>query len=521
MSKDYNILKDKYGEKFAQLCRRLFPTLLETEGLLSNLIISLFAPNHQLYEDIISFKKEDEFKNLILNFKNNETKHIETNKTVRELLDEKGYDFFECHTEAQIQSFKKYYQPEEELCTFLGGRLEKCYVFWAVKRDWDKIKRENPPERDGAYGTSVISIQFTQNGHTLSIKNRYNHTVANPDATLFNNLDNINPGLTNAFEKEYNLKINHSTRKSFELPGYVKADDKKHYKTNYEINNIYYGPNNIIIDNGEVKQFDKSRYLLIDYFLIDLKEKKIIKYDQRIPDSFPNYFQKIDKIEIKNNGTKKIITIRIQGQNDAVIEIDKNNRIINMLIPNIEEVNDNFLNRCCYIKSLELPNTKKIGDNFCAYSSMLEEIKISQVEEIADNCLIGTSELTTLTIPKAKKIGNNFAQKNVKLQTLTAPSLEEIGDNCLEFNFCLEEINTPKIKKVGKNFLNNNERLKEIKTDNNFEKETGFLANNTYINPPKSFNITLLKKLKEKLAKIKKREEEKNEETNDSKRRKG
>jgi len=31
----------------------------------------------------------------------------------------------------------------------------------------------------------------------------------------------------------------------------------------YEINNIYCCPDNIIIDNGEVKKYDKSRYLVI------------------------------------------------------------------------------------------------------------------------------------------------------------------------------------------------------------------------------------------------------------------
>ena len=40
----------------------------------------------------------------------------------------------------------------------------------------------------------MISIQFTKDdAHTLSIKNRYNHSVNDPDATFSNNLDNIIP----------------------------------------------------------------------------------------------------------------------------------------------------------------------------------------------------------------------------------------------------------------------------------------------------------------------------------------
>ena len=49
MNKDYNTLKKYYGENFAKLCRNLFPTLLEKEGLLSNIILSKFYPNHHLY----------------------------------------------------------------------------------------------------------------------------------------------------------------------------------------------------------------------------------------------------------------------------------------------------------------------------------------------------------------------------------------------------------------------------------------------------------------------------------------
>ena len=62
----------------------------------------------------------------------------------------------------KIQSFKKYYAPQEELCTFLGGRLNSCDVFFAVKKDVNDIKRSDfiKPEREDKYGTSVISIQF-------------------------------------------------------------------------------------------------------------------------------------------------------------------------------------------------------------------------------------------------------------------------------------------------------------------------------------------------------------------------
>ena len=62
------------------------------------------------------------------------------------------------------------------------------------------MKREDfdKPAREDEYGTSVMGIQFAKTGvSTVSIKNRYNHTVNNPDATYGNNLDKIIPGVNN------------------------------------------------------------------------------------------------------------------------------------------------------------------------------------------------------------------------------------------------------------------------------------------------------------------------------------
>src|SRR5699024_5898231 len=124
---------------------------------------------------------------------------LSSDSTPEELLGKVGYQLYECHTEEEIQSFKKYYAPREELCTFRGNRLERCHVFFAAKKNVEEIKRENfkKPKRQDVYGTSVISIQFTRDSsHTLSIKNRYNHSVNSPDSTFGNNLDNIIPRLT-------------------------------------------------------------------------------------------------------------------------------------------------------------------------------------------------------------------------------------------------------------------------------------------------------------------------------------
>ena len=166
-SKELKKIKKLYGEKFMHMCRALFPTILENEGLLTKVLTSTFAVNSRtLYEDIQNYGLEEEFKNFVyskIDVEKEEPEIVEA-KTPYELLDVAGYDLYECNTEEEIQSFKKYYASGEELCTFLGGRLERCVVFWAVKKDAEDIKREDfeNPKREDEYGTSVMGIQFSK-----------------------------------------------------------------------------------------------------------------------------------------------------------------------------------------------------------------------------------------------------------------------------------------------------------------------------------------------------------------------
>ena len=163
-SNELKQIKKLYGEKFMHLCRRLFPTLLEREGVLLEVLTSTFATNSKtLGQDIIP-EQEERFKNFIYSKTDVEREEIQDleQKSPFELLSEAGYELTECTSEEEIQSFKKYYKPNEELCTFHGGRLDRCVVFWAVKRNANEIKRENfeHPQREDEYGTSVMSIQF-------------------------------------------------------------------------------------------------------------------------------------------------------------------------------------------------------------------------------------------------------------------------------------------------------------------------------------------------------------------------
>ena len=189
MSDELKMIKKCYGEKMAHLCRSLFPVILEEPGVLLHLLLDNYDRSHLLIDDILEWDGYiKSFKDHIYSsFHEEKKEYAEVAKTPAELMSEAGYILKECHSEEEIQAYKKYYAANEELCTFQGDRLNRCRVFFAVKKDVDSIKREDfkNPEREDLYGTSVISIQFTKDGsNTLSIKNRYNHRVINPDATF-------------------------------------------------------------------------------------------------------------------------------------------------------------------------------------------------------------------------------------------------------------------------------------------------------------------------------------------------
>ena len=188
------------------------------------------------------------------------------------------------------------------MCTFLDpvARLENKYVFFAVKKNVLDIKREDflIPDRQDEYGTSVISIQFTRDkSNHLSIKNRYNELVNNPDSTFNNNLDNIVPGLTMSFYKTYDIKEVYFENSEFQMENYISVNEE-YFKYNYKLNDIYYCANNVIVDNGNVIRYDLEKYIIMDYFIIDLVNKKVDVYDSKLRDSFSEVIGKIKNIEI-------------------------------------------------------------------------------------------------------------------------------------------------------------------------------------------------------------------------------
>ena len=115
---DLKRIKKHYGEDMMHLCRKLFPKLLETEGLLYKTLSTTFNPSRFLYGDITRNHYEEQFQNTILSkIKLDEElqEKKKSSKTPEELLKEVGYTLYECKTEDDIQSFRKYYTKKEEI----------------------------------------------------------------------------------------------------------------------------------------------------------------------------------------------------------------------------------------------------------------------------------------------------------------------------------------------------------------------------------------------------------------------
>ena len=470
---DLKIIRRKYGEKMAHFCRDNFASILEVPGLLSSIFLENFHDSHILYDDIVSEQKETAFKNYIYKLANIQTrKKVVIAKTPEELMNEAGYILRECYTEEDIQAYKKYYAPGEALCTFKGGRLNRCRVFFAVKKNVGEINREifKNPLRQDEYGTSVISIQFTKDGlNTLSIKNRYNHTVDNPDATFSNDLDNIIAGLTDSFEQHKGIVQKGIMETDFYLKKYTVASDGKLYKYNYEIGDIYFCPDNIIIDDLEIKKYDKSRYLIMNYYILDMsKGSKGIKIYEGIQDDhiandcFSDTVKDVTNIDINNDLDGKRVVVSNDKGESLYILLDQNNQIVGLKIKGVSKIGDDFMFRNDPLLTIEAPDLVQVGSEFMMHGSTLLKASFSKLEVVGDDFLGNAKSLQKIDAPCLRKVGSDFLHSNRMLCELSLPDLVEMGNSFMRMNNSLVSLSVPKLTKMERMTLINNSTLEKI-----------------------------------------------------------
>lgn len=463
---ELKIIKKKYGERMMHYCREYFPTILNIPGKLLDILNNHFYNvRNTLYEDIIKSHKEEEFNNYIYMCAGlkNEYDIRNISKKPKELLSDAGYNLYECLTVDDINSFKKYFAPNELLCTFLDpeSRLNRMYIFFAVKKDADKIKREDfdIPIRDDKYGTSVISIQFTKDKYNrLSIKNRYNEAVDKPDSTFDNNLDNIIKGLTMSFYKTYGIREIYYENSELQIENYIVINGE-FYKYNYCINNIYYCDNNVIIDNGTVKKYDTEKYIIMDYFIIDFVTKEIKLYDDKIKDTFPNLVGKIKNIEIKRNGNKKLVFITNENNELFELILSSNNILLGLKNDTITKLDDKILLSNVYLKYLELNNVSLIGDDVLWSNKDLEYLKLDNVLTIGNYFLANNSKLEEINLNNVREIGHDFLKGNRAIKKLNMRSLTKVGNSFMACNNGVNTINLPNLVRAGRCFFRLDEKV--------------------------------------------------------------
>ncbi len=516
-SEELNLIKKKYGESFMHLCRKLFPTILEDDGKLSSILRDYFATNNRALGQIITEKHlESEFKEFIYSKLNSKGERIDnpgvtSDKEPYELLSEVDYQLHECHSEEEIQDYRKYYPLNEALCTFHGGRLEKNFVFFAIKKNALDIKREDfdKPVREDEYGRSVLSIQFPKEKRTTAeIISRYNHAVDNPNATFGNDLDEIVPGLTDSFAKllkERGCYYSNSNIEKISIPGYVVGPDKKYYKYNCEANGIYFCPGNIILDGSNVRTFSNGKAIVMDNHMFDIHEKKFRTIDDEewykgFHDSFIDAFftedkdnpsgpdiSNIEKVVVKKNFQKKenrIVEIYLKDEDKnepIIIELNKDNQIVGYSNKYLTKIGNNFMENNTTLEWLDLPNVESIGKKFLDRNNSLKGISLPKVIDIGDDFMSSNKVLEVISAPNLRTVGNDFLAANTGVRKISFKNLEIIGDNFMRNNSELRSVYIPRVVRIGNFAFTYNKMISEISCPRVTDIGRGFMENNTLL----------------------------------------
>ena len=517
----YDILKKKFGETASKKIRQFIPFALDYPNEFAT-----FISNKIPEKEDIPFIVEHLGKRLDGLFRLETDKTIdvveENNKTPEELSKEAGYVFHRPKSVDDILVFKKDFDNGEVLCTFnnVEGRERDNFIFWLRRNDaetvlpakkltqeylsedtegsklWrnylDKNGKKNEDGsynlsgiealRQDPYGTSSMSVQIGRRNGSISIKNRYNHTVSNPDATFGNDLNKVIDGLNEAV---FNIEgLPKKSTQELSLPDQIVSDNKgRFFKFDNEIGGVYFSKNGYMKD-GEITLIDKSSQKMIDEYLFDSKRKKI---DSIIENEYADNLglKNINKISFE----KDKIDIKTE---DGDLSIELIGGIANKVYGNIIEIGASFFYNNNTITSVDLPSNIRIGFRFLQYNSVLKSINLPSNIEIGGLFLSENQSLESIDLPNNKSIGNGFLHYNVGLTSINLPSNEYIADGFLYRNQSLKNISLPSNKTIGDQFLSNNEDLKEADLPKNEKISNGFLTSNKYlynINLPKNKDI--------------------------------
>ena len=251
---------------------------------------------------------------------------------------------------------------------------------------------------------------------------------------------------------------------------------------------------------------DSEKYIVFDYFILDLVNKQITLYDNYINDSFIDGIKDIEKITIIKSKETENKTIGIICKNNKIIiEVDKTNKIIGFENQNLTEIKDNFLSNNTSLQYINLPNIEKIGNWFLMRNQNITSINFPKLTEIGNFFITYNKVLNSLKLPNIIKIGDSFLTSNLELTELILPTLTTLGDRAITHNMKIRKIDLNNLKLIGYTFHNtDNPKLVEINIPNleNFiKKDLTSLVEKNKIKEIKSLlNMKNNKILKRRLA---------------------
>lgn len=463
MNKDLELIRRDYGYEMARLCKIAFPYILRKEGKLYKLMNESFYPTKELIEDLVRYNLVGSFIKYIKKLSSG--KKSETNfMTPIEHLENVGYQTYCIVKKDDIEKIKA--------CTDIND--DEMYYFIKNNVSFDS---ENPP--------SIL----------LSVRN--------------NQIDA--KGYLDYFEKKVNVP-----EKPFSIPGYIKTNDGKYYPCkDYGFFNmpkgIKYGPDNIIIDDGHLVNYfyiynfrtgekktidlrEKDKYILIDYFILDIENKKMYLYDKRIEESFHLYFQDIDEIEVTSIENGKEIKVFKNGNLDIVMKLDENSSIKELEMLNAKRISHYFLKNNKRLTNFSIPNAEEMGTSCLKENEILEELYAPKLRIMYSNCFEKNKRMETLGLQSLTHMNSGCFNENNRLKRIYIPNLRNLGERCFQNNKVVEYLYFPHLEIAGYYCFEDNNNLKAIYLQERDYVPCGFYkflgaAKIIYIDSPQKQNV--------------------------------
>ncbi len=424
----YDIIKKQNGEKFAQVLRSF--NLLLIPDIANKLKYAGRDPDMELIRYLLKITSLQ-----------NSYNESGIGKNPFQLLHSAGYEYVEYADSLEKQNkISKYFRKNEQLCTFKEPRRYKnFYIINAVKYNAENIMPRKRPQRQDEYGTSVISIQISKEYNFISIKNRYNDSVTDPDNTFDSNPDNIIMGLSGALRSYFNISWDSFAA----LPiNYISIGDDI-IKYNYTINDRHIGPWYYEYNN-KITEINRYSQVMMDYFILDIENRDVIDF----ADSNENSV--IDTIKNEIIGKTLAISGKFPNQTiyaDGVAIIKLNDgEIVYLNLPTTEHIGDNFLRHNKSLIEFHAPRLKTVGDDFLYKNEILEHFDAPEIETVGEHFIRQNKSLTAIDLGKLKSAGESFLKSCSQITKISLPNLESAEQFFMSNTKALREANLPKLK---------------------------------------------------------------------------